>query len=258
MKSVSHESAKPSHYNLGAKDYDAFNEQQSAIINKTLEALLKKHNVKTVLDLTCGTGSQVFWLAQRGFHVVGSDINANMLKVARAKEREKKLGIKFIKGDMRTTKAGTFDAVITIFNSVGHLTKNDFEKAIQNVHANLKDGGLYIFDIFNLSYLLKGDTITQLTIDWQKISGNKKIRDVQYSTIDDEGVLASYTIHHIQEKTEKPKITRSTHTLQVYTVQQLKSMLQAQGFKVVRQCGIDGTRFSNTKTERILTIAKKQ
>ena len=62
----------------------------------------------------------------------------------------RKIDVKFIDGDMRTLKAGKFDAVITIFNAVGHLTKASFVKAMKNIHQNLKSGGIYVFDILNL------------------------------------------------------------------------------------------------------------
>ena len=191
MKSISHTSAKPSHYNKEASSYDAFNEKNSKQINELIEAILKKHRLKSVLDLTCGTGSQVFWLAKQRYEVIGADINANMLKIAQSKAKMEKLPLKFIKGDMRSLKVGEFDAVITIFNAIGHLTKMDFEKTMRNVKSNLKSGGLYIFDIFNLNYLLEGNNITKLTIDWQEIVGDTKVREIQYSTINQEGVLAS-------------------------------------------------------------------
>lgn len=60
MKPLSHRSAKPSHYNKEAESYDAFKEASSKPVNQLIEAILKKHKVRTVLDLTCGTGSQVF------------------------------------------------------------------------------------------------------------------------------------------------------------------------------------------------------
>lgn len=85
MKSVSHKTAKSSDYDKEAESYDAFNEKHSTIINQTIEKILSHYNATTVLDLTCGTGSQVFWLTRRGFTVVGSDINAKMLKVAQEK-----------------------------------------------------------------------------------------------------------------------------------------------------------------------------
>lgn len=258
MNLLSHHSAKPSHYNKEAENYDTFNEKSSEQTNEVIGKILKKYRVQTVLDLTCGTGSQVFWLAKRGYEVVGSDINSNMLKIARSKARKEKSGVKFLKGDMRTIKVGQFDAVITIFNAVGHLTKLDFEKTMQNIHNNLKAGGLYVFDINNLSYLTQDNHITDLTIDWQKMAGDTKIRDIQYSTIDKDGILASYTTSYVQKGSSKPKISRSTQTLQVYTAKQLREMLHRNGFKVLGQCGIDGSRFVESKTDRIVMIAKKQ
>ena len=181
-------------YNKEAKYYDLFNEKNSIVINEYLEHIFKKHKIKTILDLTCGTGSQVFWLSKKGFYIVGYDINNNMIKIANEKAYNKGVNLKFAKGDIRTTHVGEFDAVITIFNSIGHLTKQDFEKAIQNIYANLKYGGLYVFDIFNLNYLLEDNNITKLTIDWLKKSDKCTTREIQYSTIDPHGILTSYDI----------------------------------------------------------------
>ena len=255
MNSKSHVSAKPSHYDQSAEHYDVLNEETSKQINQTIEKILEKYKLKTVLDFTCGTGSQAFWLAKRGHNVTGCDISDSMLKVAKKKPKNK--NITLLKGDMRTKKIGKFDACITIFNSIGHLTKQDFEKAIRNIHENLKGDGIYIFDIFNLNYLLKDDNITKFTIDWFKKSGNKMVREIQYSTINKQGIMASYTTSIIEYKTRDPKVTKSAQTLQTYSAAQLKEILKKNGFKVLRQCDIDGTRFSDTKTERILTIAKK-
>lgn len=253
-----HTSAKPSHYNKESKSYDAFNEESSRLTNQLVEKILEKHKVKSVLDLTCGTGSQVFWFTKRGYKVIGVDINAKMLKIARSKAQKEKLDVKFLKGDMRTTTVGEFDAVLTIFNAVGHLTKSDFEQAMQNIYRNLNNGGLYVFDIFNLNHLQHNNNITNLTIDWQKTIDDTKIREIQYSTIDKDGILASFTISYEQRGYNKPKISRSRQTLQVYTAEQLKEMLQKNGFRVLEQCGIEGSRFIENETDRIVTIAQKQ
>ena len=130
-----HYSANASHYDEEAEHYDAFNEEGSLAVNLTLQDILKKYDVKTVLDLSCGTGSQVFWLAKYGYQVTGSDINSKMLEIARFKAKRSRLSIKLLQGDMRTLQAGKFDAVITIFNSIGHLTTLDFEKALSNVYT---------------------------------------------------------------------------------------------------------------------------
>jgi len=249
-----HSSAKPSHYNKEAKDYDLFNEKNSASINQTLTKILKKYNVKTVLDMTCGTGSQVFWLTKKGFEVVGSDINEKMLKIARSKAKKENLKITFIKGDMCTLQVGKFDAVITIFNAIGHLTKADFEKAMQNIYKNLNKKGLYIFDIFNLNHLLKGQNITNLTIDWYKKESGGKSRIIQYSTINEEGILTSYTTCYSHGN----KVIKSKQTLQIYTARQLAVILDKNGFKVLHSYAIDGSRFIEDETDRILMIAQKK
>lgn len=258
MKNLPHATAQSSHYDKAAEHYDAFNEKKSRTINQTILNILKEHAITSILDMTCGTGSQVFYLAKQGFDVVGSDINESMLSVARKKAAKENLDIQFIQGDMCSLQVGQFNAAITIFNAVGHLTKNDFEKAMQNIGTNLKKGGLYIFDIFNLSYLLEGNNITKLTIDWQEITQSTKIRDVQYSTINNEGTLASYTIHSEQHGSEQPKISESEQTLQIYTAQQLKDMLHKNGFDTILQCDVDGSAFDEINTERILTIARKR
>lgn len=255
MKKKLHISATSSHYDKEAKHYDRFNDEGSAVVNHVLEEIFKKYRVETILDLACGTGSQVFYLNKKGFKVVGSDISPKMLKIAKSKKGS--LEIKFVKGDVRLSKLGTFDAVITIFNAIGHLTKKDFEKTIRNIHENLKPNGLYIFDIFNLNYLLEDDNITKLTVDWQKKLEDSTAREIQYSTICPDGILSSYDIYHEQKGSSKPKISNAFQTLQVYSKRQLRELLEALGFKVLRQCAIDGKRFNERKAERILTIARK-
>lgn len=254
---IHHTSAYASHYDQEAKHYDAFNEAQSAQINQVIENILNEYNAKSILDLTCGTGSQVFWLAKSGFDVIGVDINSKMLEIAQCKAVQQNLPLHFEQGDMRTSQMGQFDAVLTIFNSIGHLTKEDYQLAIHNIHANLKPGGLYVFDIFNLDYLLHEDNITKLTIDWLKKSGDVTARVIQYSTISQEGVLISYDIFHEQVGNTDPKITTAFQTLQVYNAAQLRSLLNHNGFEVVLQSEVGGSMFKPYESERIFTVARK-
>ena len=253
MKTLKHTTAKASYYNTRAECYDELNENNSKAINALLENILKEHNTTTVLDLTCGTGSQVFWLKEKGFEVVGSDINKSMLKIAKQKAKLKQVKIKFLQGDCRSIHIGQFDAVITIFNAIGHLTRKDFILSIQNINRNLNLGGLYIFDIFNLDYLKASNNITKLTIDWMTVSDNQKFREIQFSTISDDGILASYSTYVYEDKISKGY----ENTLQVYSNTQLQDILKENGFAVLKQTDINGKVFLQENSERILTIAKK-
>lgn len=259
MKTLKHTSANASYYNTRAERYDELNENNSKPVNALLEKILKAHHVASVLDLTCGTGSQVFWLSSAGFEVIGSDISLSMLKIAKQKAKLNNLKIKFTQGDCRTVHAGSFDAVITIFNAIGHLTREDFKLTLKNINRNLNPGGLYIFDIFNLDYLKTGNNITKLTCDWMTTYNGKNFRKIQFSTISDDGILSSYSTYVYQDGHSSPtKVSKGyKNTLQVYSSTELQDILQKSGFVVLAQTDIDGEVFSKESSERILTIAKK-
>jgi len=225
--------------------------------NAVVEKLLSKHKAKTVLDLTCGTGSQVFFLNKRGYDVTGSDFSPALLDIARKNAAAGKVSVKFIDGDMRTLKIGRFDAAITMFNAIGHLSKAGFEKAVRNIHKNLNRDGIYIFDIMNLT-VISENSIDSLAMDFTKTIGDTKIRNVQYSTIDSEkGRLTSYDAYTIQEGSNQPKKLKHNFTLQIYTADELKDILARNRFETLEQYAIDGSKFVETKSENILTVAKK-
>lgn len=226
--------------------------------NVVIEKLLKTYHVKTVLDLTCGTGSQVFFLAKHGYLVTGADFSPDLLKTARKRAVEEHIDCTFIDGDMRTLKAGTFDAVITISNAVGHLTKDDFVKTMHNVYHNLKEGGVYIFDIFNVA-AMTDDVVANLACYVHRKVDGVQVLAMQCSTIDrSTGLLTSYDSLMIQKNAEKPEQFSNIFSLQLYTAQELQEMLGKTGFEVMAQYGLDGTDFVADKTLSILTVARKK
>ncbi len=225
--------------------------------NAVIEKLLQKHKIKTVLDLTCGTGSQVFFLAKRGYEIAGADFSPDLLKIAREKAKKAKLDLKFIDGDMRLIKVGSFDAVITMFNAVGHLTKLGFEKAMRNINKNLKDDGIYMFDIFNLE-AMTDEVVSNFSMHRHKKLNDTQLHSVQCSTIDRKnGFLTSYDNHTLQKNADKPIRINNKFSLQIYTAKELREMLTRNGFKTLDQFGIDGSKFSEKKSTSILTIAQK-
>lgn len=258
MQIPKHITALPSHYDEKASHYDDFNVSYTRPINELVEKIFRKHKVKSVVDVTCGTGLQVFWLHDRGFSVAGSDISKKMLAVAKAKARKQKANIKLVLADMRTVRLGTFDGAIAMSSAVGHLTKRDFEIAIRNVAKNLKPGGIFIFDIFNLEFLRHKDNITKLTIDWISKTADKTTRVVQHSMVGEDGVKASYTTVIEESKGNKPKVSTNSQTLQVYSKAQLKDMLERNGFQVIQQCAMDGKPADPTRARQIVTVARRK
>ncbi|MCX7114308.1 MAG: methyltransferase domain-containing protein [Gammaproteobacteria bacterium] len=248
----------PLEYQKLPEYFDAGNiSDNTAEKNAVIEKLLKTYQVNTVLDLTCGTGSQVFFLNERGYKVTGADFSPELLKTARERASRKKIDLTFIDGDMRTLKVGTFDAVVTIFNAIGHVTKADFEKTLRNICSNLKDGGIYIFDIINL------DAMTDTVVADFAYQIHKKVGDTQYlatqcSTIDRaRGILTSYDAILIQKNAEAPERFHNTFSLQIYNATELRTMLAKNGFETLGHYGMKGEKFMEDSTQNILTVAQK-
>lgn len=225
--------------------------------NEVIANILRSHGVRTVLDVTCGTGSQPFYLQKQGFTCVGSDFSPELLIIARDRARAENVDIPFVDGDMRTVQIGKFDAVISMFNAIGHLTKSDFKKALYNIRENLEVHGLYVFDIMN-AQALNDETTSALSYHVHKRVGNKQLRMSQCSTFDPQlKLLTAYDVCMIQDGAGVPNIFQNTSSLQLYTADELQELLQQCGFEVLAQTGMVGEPFVPEQTSSILTVARR-
>ena len=119
-----------------------------------LTDLLKIHapDARSLLELGCGTGAHAQHLAARGYEVLGIDLSSQMLEGAL--ERLTSLGpdvrsrLSFSKGDVRTFRSDKkFDAILSLFHVISYqITNEDLHAAFVSVKANLKPGGIFIFD----------------------------------------------------------------------------------------------------------------
>jgi SAM-dependent methyltransferase/heme-degrading monooxygenase HmoA/ribosomal protein S18 acetylase RimI-like enzyme len=225
--------------------------------NSVVEKLLDKQNVKNILDMTCGTGSQVFYLTKKGYKITGSDFSPELIKLARKKAKKQNLNIEFIDGDMRLLKAGFFDAVITMFNAIGHLNNKDFAKALKNIGKNLSENGIYIFDIFNLN-AMSDKVVEDLKMDQKFEIKNDKIQQIQYSTLDRKNaILTSYDNYKIEDKLGKIKEINNEFSLQIYCAKELEKILANNGFRVLSFYDIYGKEFIEDKSLNIMVVAQR-
>lgn len=257
MSTNKHKLGLPIEYQKMPEYFDAHNiNEQTATKNALIERLLKEQKVETILDMTCGTGSQVFYLTEHGYEVIGSDFSPALLESARAKAKKMDRNITFIDGDMRTLQAGKFGAVITIFNAIGHLTKADFEKTLKNIKANLKNNGIYVFDILNLQ-AITDEIIDDFMMDIEETINGVKIHNVQHSEIDrNTGLLTSHDRYTIEKQGTEPEEYTNSFSLQLYTAEELRVILDKNGFEIVVQYDMNGNQFVADKSLSILTVAK--
>ncbi len=106
---------------------------------------------KSVLDVSCGIGTQALGLGQMGYVVTGSDISPVAIERARKEAEKRHLSINFRVADMRQCdEAHTcqFDVVLSADNSVPHLlTDRDIRTAFQAMFHCTRPGGLVLISV---------------------------------------------------------------------------------------------------------------
>ena len=104
------------------------------------------HTPRQVLDVACGTGSFTLEFAKRGLDVIGVDISADMLAVARA--RTDKSDILFLQQDMcQLDLYGTVDTAVCMLDGVNHIAdEDDVDRFFGRMALFVEPGGLFIFD----------------------------------------------------------------------------------------------------------------
>lgn len=114
-----------------------------------LRTLFEPLGVQTVLDCTCGIGTQAIALALQDYHVTASDLSEANLAEAQSNADELGLTVLWQQADVRHLGEayldGPFDAVISLGNSLPHLlTEDDMIAALRQMHDHVKPGGLVL------------------------------------------------------------------------------------------------------------------
>lgn len=110
-------------YHIIYGDWNAAIAQQST----QLSAILRSHwgtQIHTILDVSCGIGTQALGLAAQGYQVTASDLSRQEIDRAQQEAQQRNLDINFSVCDMRAAyhhHQSEFDVVISCDNSIPHL-----------------------------------------------------------------------------------------------------------------------------------------
>lgn len=126
----------------------------SSRMAKILPSVLQQVGAQphTILDLACGEGTFAVAAAKRGFRVTGVDASPHMLDFARKLAEKEKVKVEFLLQDMRSLHfEEKFDLVTCWYDSLNYLLElRDLETTFAGVHRALRDGGLFIFDVYTI------------------------------------------------------------------------------------------------------------
>jgi len=252
-------------YDYFAKYYDIFELDKKDVedMNSFLIKTLKKYpKVKSIADLTCGTGLQVFHLLDNGYtNVVGSDISKNMIEQAKEKaKKQKQKNIEFYVKDMRNAKFGEhkFDCVITIFNAIAHVTKPGLNDTVKNISGLMNKGGLYILDNINKEYWTSNCQKYEFIDTAITDKDMRYVRLCKYKITNNGNILNDTQKIYIQEEYNAPKVINKNWDAQMYSYEFLENTLKKNGFKIIEVYGnFEFAKFNNKDSESIVIVAQK-
>jgi ubiquinone/menaquinone biosynthesis C-methylase UbiE len=107
--------------------------------------LLKKRKAGKILDLGCGAGRHIAYIAAQGFEVYGLDVSETGLKKTRERLKKRNLEAFLVKCDMKLLPFmdSCFSAMICL-NTIYHQRRDEIQQTISEVHRTLNKNGLLL------------------------------------------------------------------------------------------------------------------
>lgn len=129
--------------------------QYGKVFTKTQEDLpkivkiFKKHNIKRVLDLGCGSGRHIIYLAKKGLQVYGIDIAEEGMKITKEWLKKEKLRANLKIGSIYKKlpyQDNFFDAVIST-HTIHHAKIKNIRKSVKEIERILRPKGLIFITV---------------------------------------------------------------------------------------------------------------
>ncbi len=210
-----------------------------------------------LLDLGCGPGAHLTALVAAGYEVVGVDIDAAMLQVARCKLATTRL----VRADMRKLpfarpSQGIFTGALCLESPLAYLLDDaDLLTALKSIHGVLRPGGRLIVDVFDYPGTLGTRRLPiadshfvsdHLRVNVQESHYYEKRRQIWTMRQRFEVMEADETDHY-----------EVMHRLRVRTMDEYTKALEQSGFSVLRTLtAYPETPKALTAEQRIILVAR--
>ncbi len=240
-------------YSSFASVYDSFMddipyEEWAAFIREQI----KKYGVKSrlVCDLGCGTGKLTALLRDQGFDMIGVDLSAEMLDIA----REDGEGILYLCQDMREFELfGTVGTIVSACDCVNYVADpEELKKVFRLVNNYLESRGLYIFDFHTKYYY-------EEVLGCNNFADNRDNASIIWENwYDDETRINEYNITiYSQLKNGDYRRFEETHVQRAYTAEEITELLKEAGLELLAMHDSYSAEAPTAESERITVIARE-
>jgi len=203
-----------------------------------------------ILDLCCGYGRHAIGLAKKGFDLTGYDLSDVLLERARKECKKQKVKVALVKGDVREIPfESEFDAVINMFTSFGYFENGaEDQKVLNRVHAALKPAGKFLLDTINREWVIRAFQKKQ----WEELGKNVFALDERSFDPLTSRISARTVILGGEKRTDRH------HSMRLYTLTELVSMIVKAGMRVGSVYGhVDGRDYW-IDTRRMVILAQRE
>jgi len=228
-------------YDLIYPDWDKSIKRQA----EYLSSLIAEYGVgsdATILDVSCGIGTQALGLAALGYKVTASDLSSAEVQRAESEAEKRNLSLKLSVCDMREVAShhkDQFDVVLSADNSVPHLlTDADILKAFRQFFECTRPGGICILTVRDYA----NESLESGVIKPYAVQEREDGRYIIFQIWDVDGsqyVTTMYFVHDLKDGTCDSQVSRARYY--AVPVFKLLSLMEEAGFLDVERT--DGAFF---------------
>jgi SAM-dependent methyltransferase len=220
------------------------------------DSISKYHKgASKLLDVACGTGEIAVSLAKHNLEVTGVDLSEDMLTVAQSKAEQNKVNLQFLQQDMRELNGFSelFDVVTICCDSLNYLeSKEDVMATFHSVFEQLKDDGLFIFDVHSIHkihHVFANNTFADQ---------DEEVSFIWNSFLGDEENSIEHDMTFFVRRGQLFERYDEIHYQRTYSIEEYTSWLEATSFQVLNICSdFEFESQPHSQAERIFFICQK-
>jgi len=186
-------------YHLIYPNWDKSIERQATMLDSVIKETWGE-TVSSVLDVSCGIGTQSLGLAKLGYQVTASDLSPDEVERAKQEAKDRGLSIAFSAVDMREAHshhACQFDVVISCDNAVPHLlTDEDILAAFRQIYECTRPGGGCIISVRDY----EKEDLTKTQVKPYGIREENGVRWVLFQVWEPKGETYDLTIYFVEDR----------------------------------------------------------
>ena len=224
------------HYHLIFANWRDAVVHHGEILDKLIRTQINVSSATSLLDCSCGIGTQAIGLALRGYRVHASDISAKAVERAKKEAQALNAPVTFSVADFRYLDKqveGIYTVVLSCDNSLPHLlTDDDILMAIRSMRTKLEKDGLLLISIRDYDRIVR----EKPRVDLPRVFDSDEGRRIPFQVWDWDAAGIAYIVHHFiikQAGTAWETLYHQTHYRALQRAE-LTHFLEEAGFNDIR------------------------